>query len=220
MIHSIVWRGSRISASALGFLACLGAGSGSTLSQESLAANPAAIQIFEPDDSSLPDGSKACDAAYGYLIEELVTQRLESARLRIELAQAKAEGDELQKASRQQEALLSALMAAMASRDRQAAVRSGTADLRERLEAAQAELRRQKAENDRLVAAAFKAADAAKVVAQDNLAVINAQIETLNAGAGNMGLARTERPAELASAVWASVLPGIPRRQPDLEVRR
>ena len=63
MIHSIVWRGgTRISASALGLLACLGAGSGSTLSQESLAANPAAIQIFEPDDSSLPDGSKACDA--------------------------------------------------------------------------------------------------------------------------------------------------------------
>ena len=223
MIHSIVWRGSRISASALGLLACLGAGSGSTLSQESLAANPAAIQIFEPDDSSLPDGSKACDAAYGYLIEELVTQRLESARLRIELAQAKAEGDELQKASRQQEALLSALMAAMASRDRQAAVRSGTTDLRERLEAAQAELRRQKAENDRLaaeLAAAFKAADAAKVMAQDNLAVINAQIEALNAGAGNMGLARTERPAELASAVWVNVLPNIPWRQPDLEVRR
>jgi len=222
MTNSNVWRASRISANALGVLACLGAGSGSTLSQERLPPNPAAIKIFEPD-GSLPDGSKACDATYGYLIEELVTQRLESARLSIELAQAKAEGAEIQRTSRQQEALLSAMMAAMASRDRQAALRSRTADLRQRLEAAQAELQRQRAENDRLaaaLAAAYKAADAATAMAQDNLAVINAQIKALNAGAGNVDLARAERPAELVSAVWVNVVPAIPRQKSHLEATR
>jgi hypothetical protein len=223
MTNSNVWRASRISANALGVLACLGASSGSTLSQERLPPNPAAIKIFDPDDGSLPDGSNACDATYGYLIEELVTQRLESARLSIELAQAKAEGAEIQRTSRQQEALLSAMMAAMASRDRQAALRSGAADLRQRLEAAQAELQRQRAENDRLaaaLAAAYKAADAATVMAQDNLAVINAQIRALNAGAGNVDLARAERPAELVSAVWVNVVPAIPRQKSHLKVTR
>jgi hypothetical protein len=159
----------------------------------------------------------------GYLTEELVSQRLESARLSIELAQAKTVGEQLERASRQQEALLSALMAAMASRDREAAVRSGSTGLRQQLAAAQTELQRQEAENDRLVAAlaaAYKAADAAKVMAQDNLAVINAQVEALNAGAAKMTLARTERPAELVSAVWASVVPVIPPPKPHLEVTR
>jgi hypothetical protein len=95
--------------------------------------------------------------------------------------------------------------------------------LRQRLEAARAELQRRMAENDRLaaeLAAAYKAADAAKVVAQDNLAVINAQIETFNAGTGNVAMARAERPAEPVSAVWVSVVPAIPQPKPDLEVTR
>jgi hypothetical protein len=222
MTKSNVWRASRIWASALGLLACLGAGSESVRSQELPGANPTAIQIFEPHQGSLPDGSKACDGTYGYLIEELITQRLESARLSIELAQAKAEGAEIQRTSRQQEALLSAMMAAMASRDRQAALRSGTVDLRQRLEAAQAESQRQRAENDRLaaaLAAAYKAADAATVMAQDNLAVINAQIKALNAGAGNVDLALAER-LELVSAVWASGVPAIPRPNAHRKVTR
>jgi hypothetical protein len=159
----------------------------------------------------------------GYLAEELVTQRLESAQLSIELAQARTEGEELQKASRQQEALLSAVMAAMASRDRKASVRSETADLRERLAAAQAELQRDKAENERLaadLATAYKAADSAKAMAQGNLAMINAQLEALNAGSRHVALVRTDQPAELVRAVWASFVPAIPPRKPGLELTR
>jgi hypothetical protein len=200
-------------------MTCLVAGSGSLRSQELLAAKPAPIQIYESNRGPLPDGSTACDAAYAnvrYLIEELIDQRLESARLSIELAAAKAEGTEIQRISRQQEALLAALMTAVASRDRRdAAVRSETADLRKQLEVARTELQRRGAENDRLAAelgAAHKAADTATVMAQDNLAVINAQIKALDVAAGNAAPARAERPAELLSAVWIDVVTHIPSR--------
>jgi hypothetical protein len=225
---SHVWRVPRIWwASFVALAACLGTGSGSLRSQERVAADPGSIQIFEPNRGPLPDGSKACDVAYAkvrYLIDELITERFENARLSIELAEAKVEGAEIEKASRQQEAVLGALTAVVATRDRRdAAVRSEIADLRQGLEAAQAELQRKGAENDRLaaeLAAAYKAADAATVMARDNLAVINAQIEALHAAAGNAAGARTERPAELLSAVWVDVAPAIPRQKPLLEAAR
>jgi regulator of replication initiation timing len=166
-------------------MACLGAGSGSLRSQERLAANlaashevgglPARIQIFEPNWGRLPDGAKhardltkardATNAKVRDLIEERIPERIESARLSIELAEAKAEGAEIKEVSRQQEALLTALMAVLATRARHdAIVRSENADMRQRLEAVQAELQRKVLENSRLaaeLAAAHKAADSA-----------------------------------------------------------
>jgi hypothetical protein len=207
-------------------MACLVAASGSLRSQELLAAKPAAVQIFEPNPGQQLDG-KACDEAYAdvrYLIEELIDQRLESARLSIELAKAKAEGTEIQRISRQQETLVTALMTAVASRDRRdAAVRSETADLRQQLEVARTELQRRGAENDRLaaeLAAAHKAAVAATAKAQANLAVIDAQIKARNAAAGNAALARAEHPGELLTAVWIDGVPPIPRQKPHLETTR
>jgi DNA repair exonuclease SbcCD ATPase subunit len=160
-----------------------------------------------------------CDAAYAkvrYLIEELVTQRSESARFSIELAEAKAKAAEIETISRQREVLLAALIAALATRDRREAdARSQTADWRQRLEAAEAEVQRKLSENDRLaaeLAAAYKAADAATVLAADNLAVINAQIKVLQAAAGNAALARADLPTELLYAGSFDVRPAMPRQ--------
>jgi hypothetical protein len=151
-------------------------------------------------------------------MEELITQRVENARLSIELAAAKAEGAEIEKASRQQETLSAALMAGLAKRDGQiAAVRLETADL---LEAAQSEVQRKRAENDHLaaeLAAVQSAADAATVIAQDNLAAIGAQIEALQVAAENAASARAEQPAELLSALSVDVTPGILWQKPRLE---
>jgi hypothetical protein len=145
------------------------------------------------------------------LIEELVAQRSESARLSIELADAKTKGAEIEAIYRQQEALLTALMTALASRDRRdAAVRSEVADLRQRLEAAQNELQHKGAENDRLaaeLAGAHKAADEATLMAQNNLAAIDAQVRAFHAAAGNRALSGAERPAELVAAEWVDVTP-------------
>jgi hypothetical protein len=219
---SHVRRGSKVWwASLLALIACLCAGSGRLRSQELPAGNPAHIQISEPQ---LPEGSKACDAAYANLIEGLVTQRSESARLSIELADAKAKGAEIEAISRQQEALLTALMAALASRDRRdAAVRSEIADLRQRLEVAQSELQHKGVEIDRLaaeLAAAHKAADEAASMARDILAAIDAQVSAFRAAAGNPALAGAERPAELLSAAWVDVAPAIPRQKSHLKVTR
>lgn len=219
---SHVRRGSKVWwASFLALIACLCAGSGRLRSQELPAGNPAHIQISE---AQLPDGSKACDAAYANLIEDLVTQRSESARLSIELADAKGKGAEIEAISRQQEALLTALMAALASRDRRdAAVRSEIADLRQRLEVAQSELQHKGVEIDRLaaeLAAAHKAADEAASMARDNLAAIDALVSTFRAAAGNPALAGAERPAELLSADWVDVAPYVPRQKSHLAATR
>jgi chromosome segregation ATPase len=158
------------------------------------------------------------------LIEGLVTQRSESARLSIELADAKAKGAEIEAISRQQEALLTALMAALASRDRRdAAVRSEIADLRQRLEGAQSELQHKGVEIDRLaaeLAAAHKAADEAASMARDNLAAIDALVSAFRAAAGNPALAAAERPAELLSAEWVDVAPYVARQKFHLAATR
>jgi chromosome segregation ATPase len=151
-----------------------------------------------------------------YLIDELVTQRSESARLSIELADANTKRAEIEAISRQQETLLTASTAALASRDRRdAAVRSEIADLRQRMEMAQSELQHKRVEIDRLAAAlmaAYKAADEATSIARDNLAAIDAQVRAFRAAAGNPALAGAERPAELLSAEWVDVAPYVSRQ--------
>jgi hypothetical protein len=227
---SNVWRPSRIWwAGSLALMACLGAGSGSLRSEERLAANLAVshetgglpARIHAQD---LTKAWDADDAKARYLIEELITQRFESARLNIELAEARAEAAEIKEVSRQQAALLAALMAVLPTRDRQdATLRSETADLRQRLEAAQAELQRKRVENSRLaaeLAAAHKAADSATMMALENLAVIKAQMGVLSAAAGNDALERAKQPAELLSAVWVEMLPAMPRQKPRLEATK
>jgi chromosome segregation ATPase len=200
-------------------MACLWAGSGSVRSQELPAGNTVRIQISEPNRALLPASSNARDAAYAkvrYLIEELVTQRSESARLSIELADANTKRAEIEAISRQQETLLTASTAALASRDRRdAAVRSEIADLRQRMEMAQSELQHKRVEIDRLAAAlmaAYKAADEATSIARDNLAAIDAQVRAFRAAAGNPALAGAERPAELLSAEWVDVAPYVSRQ--------
>jgi DNA repair exonuclease SbcCD ATPase subunit len=222
----------------------LGAGCGGLCAQERLAADldvshgrgisPAGIQIFEHHRGGLPDGSKhaqelieACDAAHAkvrYLIEELITQRTENARLSIEMAEEKAEDAEIEEITRQQEELLAALMAVVATRQRQdATVRLENADLQQQLEATRAELRRKSAQNDRLaakLAAAHKAAEAATVMAQGNLAVIDAQIEALQAADGKATQTRAEQGAELLSAIWVDGVPATAHQESQLESRR
>jgi hypothetical protein len=195
----------------LSLVVCLCADSGGLRAQERLAASPV-IQNEAGEFLALiihaQDPMKQChlaDAKVDYLIEELVTQRLENARLSIELAAAKADGAQTKEASRQQEALLTALMAAVATRERRdATARSEAADMRQRLAAAQAELRRQVSKNDRLaaeLAAVHKAADSATMMAQDNLAVINAQIGVLHATVGSAALDRAKQPRHVAQQV-------------------
>jgi hypothetical protein len=181
---SNVWRPSRIWwAGCLALMACVVAGGGSLRSEERPAANLAVshetgglpARIHAQDLTNAWDGD---DAKVRYLLEELITQRSESARLSIELAEARVEAVEIKEVSRQQAGLLTALMAVLATRDRQeTALRSETTDLRQRLGAAQAELQRKHVENSRLAAeltAAHKAADLARMMALENLAVIKA----------------------------------------------
>jgi FKBP-type peptidyl-prolyl cis-trans isomerase len=158
------------------------------------------------------------------LIEELVTQRSESTRLSMELAETKAKSAEIETISRQRDALLAALIAVLTTRGRREAdTRLEAADLRQRLEAAQAELQRKVSENERLaaqLAAAHKATDAATVMAEGNLAVIDAQIKVLHAAAGDAALASAERRAELLYAGWFDMQPAMPRQMLHLEETR
>ena len=84
----------------------------------------------------------------------------------------------MKEVSRQQAALLTALMAVLARRDQQDTTsRSETTELEERLEAAQSELQRKHLENSQLaaeLAAAHKAAERATMMALENLALIEA----------------------------------------------
>lgn len=214
----------------LALILCLGAGSGSLRSEERLAANPAVSH----ETGGLPVGVNAQhpteawhadDAKVRYLIEELITQRFESARLSIELADARAEAAENKEVSRQQAALLEALTAVLATRDRQfATLRSETAALRQRLEAAQAELQLRGVQNSTLaaeLAAAHKAAETATIMALENLALINAQIGLLSAAAGHLAvLDRTNQPSELLLAARIDLFPVMPRQKPHLKATK
>jgi hypothetical protein len=201
-------------ASSLALMACLGAGSESLRSEEHLAANPAIPhKIGElPGRGHPQDLTKAWDAddaKVRYLIEELITQRFESARLSLELAEARAAVAELKEVSRQQAGLLTALMAVLMTQDRQEiTLRAETTELRQRLDAAQTELERKRLENSWLtaeLATAQKAADSATLMALENLAVIEAQIGVLSAAAGTAVLEQAKPPAELLAAVWVDL---------------
>ena len=105
----------------------------------------------------------ADDPKVRYLLQELIAQRFEGARLSIELEEAMVEAAQIKAISQQQAQLLTALIAALRIRDRRdATLRAETADLRQRLEAAQTDLERERIENRRLaaeLAAAQKAAN-------------------------------------------------------------
>ena len=104
--------------------------------------SPAPIQA-----QGLAGARAADDPKMRYLIEELITQRFEGARLSIELAEAKLEAAQVKEISHEQTELLTALIAALRIRDRQSAgLHAETADLRQRLEAAQTELESERVE--------------------------------------------------------------------------
>jgi hypothetical protein len=104
----------------------------------------------------------ADDPKMRYLIEELIAQRFEGARLSIELAEARVEIAQIREVSQQQAQLLTALIAALRIRDRrEASLRAETADLRHGLDAAHIELERERVENRRLAAELTSAQEAA-----------------------------------------------------------
>ena len=120
--------------------------------------SPASFQA-----QGLAKALSADDPKVLYLIQELIAQRFEGARLSIELEEAMVEAAQIKAISQQQAQLLTALIAALRIRDRRdATLRAETADLRQRLEAAQTDLERERIENRRLaaeLAAAQKAAN-------------------------------------------------------------
>ena len=104
----------------------------------------------------------ADDPKLRYLLQELIDQRFEGARLSMELAEARVEAAQIKAISHQQERLLTALIAALRIRDRRnASLRIETADVRHRLEAAQTELERERVENRRMAAELAAAQEAA-----------------------------------------------------------
>jgi hypothetical protein len=110
--------------------------------------SPAPIQA-----QGLAEAWAANDPKMRYLMEELITQRLEGAQLSIELAEARVEAAQVKEISHGQAELLTVLIAALRIRDRQAAsLRAETAELRQRLDAAQTELEREGVEKHRLAA--------------------------------------------------------------------
>jgi hypothetical protein len=114
--------------------------------------SPAPAQAQGPAEARTSDELKM-----RYLIEELITQRFEGARLSIELAESRIEAAQVKETSHGQAELLTALIAALKIRDRQAAtLRVEMAELRQRLEAAQTELER--SVEKRHLAAALRAA--------------------------------------------------------------
>jgi hypothetical protein len=164
------------------------------------AGSPAPIQA-----QGLAEARAANDPKMRYLIEELITQRFEGARLSIELAEAKLEAAQVKEISHQQAELLTALIAALRIRDREdASLRAETADLRQLLEAAQTELERERVENRRLaveLAAAQEAANGVKMMALGNLPVARGpQIGALHAANGSAALERAKQPEGMNTA--------------------
>jgi hypothetical protein len=110
--------------------------------------SPASFQAH-----GLAKALSADDSKMRYLIQELIAQRFEGARLSIELEEARAEAAQIKEISHQQAQLLTALIAALRIHDRRdATLRVETADLRQQLEAAQTELERERVENRQFAA--------------------------------------------------------------------
>jgi hypothetical protein len=119
--------------------------------------SPAPVQAQGRAETRTADNPKV-----HYLIKELIAQRFEGARLSIELAEARVEAAQVRTISHGQAELLTALIAALRIRDSQAAtLRAETADLRQRLKAAQTELEREGVEKRRLAAELVAAQEAA-----------------------------------------------------------
>ena len=170
----------------------------------------------------LAEAPAADDPKVGYLIEELITQRFEGARLSIELAAARVEAAQIKDISHEQTKLLTSLIAALGTRDREnATLRAQTADLQRRLEASQTELEQERVENGRLAAelgAVQEGANWVQMMALGNLPAWAAQASALHASNGSVVLERAKQPAEILSAIWVDSLPAIPsRRKPRLE---
>jgi chromosome segregation ATPase len=156
------------------------------------------------------------------LTEQLITERFEAARLSIELADAKAEAAQINEAFHEQSELLAALMAVLRTRDRQdAALRAQTADVRQEMEAAQAELQHTREENHRLaaeLATAREAASSVKMMAVGNLAVTrHPEKRVLHAAGASAALEQAKQPVEMLPAIWVHRLPATPLRQTRLE---
>jgi hypothetical protein len=152
-----------------------------------------------------------------YLIKELIAQRFAGARISIELAEARIEAVQVKEISHGQTELLTALIAALRIRDSQAAtLRAETADLRQRLEAAQTELERERLEDRRLAAelvAAQEASNWVTMMALGNLPVTRApQKGALHASLGIAALEPAKRPAEMQTAAMGHDHPIADRR--------
>ena len=152
-------------AGALALIVCICTGGEGVRAAERLVPSLATPDVTgESSASTRAQGlAEADDPKLRYLINELIDQRFEGARLSIELEEARAEAAQIKEISHQQAHLLTALVAALRVRDRlDASSRTETADIRHRLEAAQTELKRERVENRRLAAelvAAQKAAN-------------------------------------------------------------
>jgi hypothetical protein len=187
------------------------------LAMPDVAGSPAPFQA-----EGLAEEPAADDPKVRYLIEELITQRFEGARLSIELAAARIEAAQIKDISHEQANLLTSLIAALGTRDREnATLRAQTADLQQRLGAAQTELEHERVENGRLAAelgAVQEGANWVQMMALGNLPAWGAaRASALHASNGSVALERAKQPAEILSAIWVDSLPAIPsRRKPPL----
>jgi hypothetical protein len=165
----------------------------------------------------LAEAPAADDPKVRYLIEELITQRFEGAGLSIELAAARLEAAEIKDISQERAKLLTTLIAALGTRDREnASLRTEIADLQQRLDAAQAELKHARLDNSRLaseLAAAEPGANWVKMMVLGNLPTGTPEAGGLHASNGSAALERADRPAEILSAIWVKSLPAIPSRR-------
>ena len=142
----------------LALMVCICTGGEGVRAEERLVPSLAAPDVTGRSPASfqaqgLAKALSADDPKVRYLIQELIAQRFEGARLSIELEEARVEDAQIKEISHQQAQLLTALIAALRIHDRRdATLRVETADLRQQLEAAQTELERERVENRQFAA--------------------------------------------------------------------
>jgi general secretion pathway protein H len=251
-------------ARSLSLVVCAGASSGGLGAQDGAGTQSAVSPLGEiPVRTGAPpyETVVAVEAPLvRYLLEELITQRLENAQLSSDLAAADAQRAQIEKAAREKETALAAWIAGLhdelAQREAQLAyvtaarasgarlveearaaeasararrqlaamkteleeqdvqmaiVQSAANDSAQRLGAAEAELKRREAENERLTAelgALRMTAKSATVLAHPSAAPIDNQLDTLPEGA--------EQRAELLFATSVGGAPPMPYPKPRL----